>query len=105
MAETLGKDLADADRSRLARSNVQDVIPYRYLRERLAEADRLGEVVYADGLNVEEEIGMASELVMHPEDAPCVVFTRACHRQGYAVPMMPQLGSGARAAPARREAA
>ena len=74
MAETLGKDLADADRSRLARSNVQDVIPYRYLRERLAEADRLGEVVYADGLNVEEEIGMASELVMHPEDAPCVVF-------------------------------
>ncbi len=33
------------------------------------------------------------------------VITRACHHQGYAVPMMPRRGSGARAAPARYEAA
>ena len=33
------------------------------------------------------------------------VITRACHQQGYAVPMMPQRGSGARAAPARYQAA
>jgi phenylacetyl-CoA:acceptor oxidoreductase subunit 2 len=33
------------------------------------------------------------------------VITRACHQQGYAVPMMPRRGSGARAAPARYKAA
>jgi Fe-S-cluster-containing dehydrogenase component/DMSO reductase anchor subunit len=29
------------------------------------------------------------------------IITRACHQQGYAVPMLPQRGSGKRAAPAR----
>ena len=29
------------------------------------------------------------------------VITRACHQQGYAMPKMPQRGSGNRAAPAR----
>ncbi len=33
------------------------------------------------------------------------VITRACHQQGYAVPMMPQRGSGTRAAPAKLDAA
>ena len=33
------------------------------------------------------------------------VITRACHQQGFAVPMMPQRGSGTRAAPPRYEAA
>ena len=33
------------------------------------------------------------------------VITRACHQQGYAVPMMPQRGSGTRAAPAKLGAA
>jgi phenylacetyl-CoA:acceptor oxidoreductase subunit 1 len=33
------------------------------------------------------------------------VITRACHQQGYALPMMPQRGSGRRAAPARIRAA
>jgi 4-hydroxy-3-polyprenylbenzoate decarboxylase len=74
MTKALDKELADTDRSRDARDNVRAMIPYHDLREWLAEAERLGEVVYADGLDVEEEIGMASELVMHPEDAPCVVF-------------------------------
>jgi hypothetical protein len=30
-----------------------------------------------------------------------VVVTRACHQQGFALPMMPQRGSGTRAAPVR----
>lgn len=30
-----------------------------------------------------------------------VLITRACHRQGFALPMLPQRGSGERAAPAR----
>ena len=29
------------------------------------------------------------------------LITRACHQQGFALPMMPQRGSGKRAAPAR----
>ena len=33
------------------------------------------------------------------------VITRACYQQGYAVPMMPQRGSGTRAAPAKLDAA
>ena len=31
------------------------------------------------------------------------VITRACHQQGFAIPMMPTRGSGTRAAPARLE--
>ena len=57
-----------------AGGNIRNLIPYHDLRQWLAEAEALGEVVHADGLNTDEDIGMASELVMHPEDAPCVVF-------------------------------
>ena len=32
------------------------------------------------------------------------VITGACHQQGFAIPMMPQRGSGTRAAPARAPA-
>jgi UbiD family decarboxylase len=66
---------AVADRKTIAaQSNLACRIPYRDLREWLAEAEKLGEVVHAPGLGVEEEIGAASEMIMHPEDAPCVVF-------------------------------
>jgi 4-hydroxy-3-polyprenylbenzoate decarboxylase len=68
------RDVLPAEGSRGRSDNVRCVIPYKDLREWLAEAERLGEVVHAKGLNVEEEIGMAAELVMHPDDAPCVVF-------------------------------
>ena len=74
MVKVLEQDSADIDRPPVARGNVRAVIPYRDLREWLAEAENLGEVVYTDGLDVDEEVGMASELVMHPDDAPCVVF-------------------------------
>jgi 4-hydroxy-3-polyprenylbenzoate decarboxylase len=57
-----------------ALGNIRPAFAYRDLREWLAEAERLGEVVNADNLDAEEEIGMASELVMHPDNAPCVVF-------------------------------
>jgi len=57
-----------------AGSNRPNRIPYRDLREWLVEAEKLGEVVHANGLDTDEEIGMAADLVMHPEHAPCVLF-------------------------------
>ncbi len=36
--------------------------------------DKMGEVRTVKGLNWQEEIGMASEVVLHEETAPCVVF-------------------------------
>ncbi len=50
------------------------VITYRDLREWLAEAEKLAEVEVVKGANWQEEIGMAAELVLHSDAAPCVVF-------------------------------
>ena len=58
-------------------AQVADLIPeikYHDLREWLAEAQKLGEVETVKGANWQEEIGMAAELVMHSDTAPCVVF-------------------------------
>ena len=49
-------------------------IPYTDLREWLEEAEKLGEVKHVQGANWERDIGMASEVVLHNEKAPCVVF-------------------------------
>jgi UbiD family decarboxylase len=49
-------------------------IPYEDLREWLAEADKLGEVKYVQGASWERDIGMAAEVVLHDDKAPCVVF-------------------------------
>ena len=48
MTKALDKELADTDRSRLARDNIRAMIPYHDLREWLAEAERLGEVETRD---------------------------------------------------------
>ena len=50
-------------------------VPYTDLREWIAEAEKLGEVREAKGLSWEKDIGMASEVILHDETAPCVVFT------------------------------
>lgn len=47
---------------------------YRDLREWLLEAEKLNEVEFIKGASWEEEIGMASELVLRSDAAPCVVF-------------------------------
>ena len=57
-----------------AGGNLRAVLPYADLREWLAEAEKLGEVTVAKGLGKEEEIGQAAELVMHSDEANCVVF-------------------------------
>ena len=47
---------------------------YRDLREWLAEAEKLGEVKTVKGASWEREIGMAAELVLRDDKAPCLVF-------------------------------
>jgi 4-hydroxy-3-polyprenylbenzoate decarboxylase len=47
---------------------------YTDLREWLAQAEALGEVRVVKGASWQEEIGMAAELVLHSDVAPCVVF-------------------------------
>jgi 4-hydroxy-3-polyprenylbenzoate decarboxylase len=47
---------------------------YHDLREWLAEAEKFEEVEVVRGANWQEEIGMAAELVLHSDAAPCVVF-------------------------------
>lgn len=49
-------------------------IPYEDLREWLAEAQKLDEVKIVKGASWERDIGMATEVVLHDENAPCVVF-------------------------------
>jgi UbiD family decarboxylase len=49
-------------------------IAYSDLREWIEEARSLGEIREVKGLNWQEEIGMASEVILHDENAPCVLF-------------------------------
>ena len=49
-------------------------IPYEDLRGWMAEVEKLGELRHVKGASWQEEIGMAAELVMHDENAPCVLF-------------------------------
>ncbi len=55
-------------------SNIRCVLPYKDLREWLVEVEKLGELVVTKGLDSQKEIGMAAEMLMHPDEAPCVVF-------------------------------
>ncbi len=54
--------------------NIRPVLAYNDLREWLAEAERLGEVTVVKGLDTDEEIGMAAEVVMASDEADCIVF-------------------------------
>ncbi len=47
---------------------------YTDLREWIEQARALGEIREVKGANWEEEIGMAAEVVLHDENAPCVIF-------------------------------
>jgi 4-hydroxy-3-polyprenylbenzoate decarboxylase len=49
-------------------------IPYEDLREWIAQAQKLGEIRVVKGASWQEEIGMAAEMVMPDEKAPCLVF-------------------------------
>ena len=55
-------------------SNEAMSLVYEDLREWLAEAQRLNEVKTVRGANWQEEIGLATELVSHADNAPAVLF-------------------------------
>ena len=44
------------------------------MREWIEEARKLGEVREASGLTWQDDIGMAAEMSLHDENAPCVIF-------------------------------
>jgi 4-hydroxy-3-polyprenylbenzoate decarboxylase len=49
-------------------------LAYTDLREWIDEARKLNEVREVKGLNWQEEIGMAAEVILHDENAPAVIF-------------------------------
>src|SRR5262249_37239371 len=49
-------------------------LAYTGLREWLAEAEGLGGVRHISGASWQEEIGMAAEIALHSDAAPCLVF-------------------------------
>ena len=59
----------------VAGSDTKPHVPYTDLREWIAEARKLGEIREVKGLSWEKDIGMASEVILHDENAPCVLFT------------------------------
>ena len=80
--------MAETARDAVARTggNLRAVLPYADLREWLAEAEKLGEVTVAKGLGKDADIGQAAELVMHSDEAGCVVFDEIPgHEPGYRV--------------------
>ena len=49
-------------------------VAYTDLREWIEEARKLGEIREVKGLSWQKDIGMAAEVILHDESAPCVIF-------------------------------
>src|SRR3979411_819568 len=59
----------------VAGSDTKPQVAYTDLREWIAQARKLGEIREVKGLSWQQDIGMASEVILHDENAPCVIFT------------------------------
>jgi UbiD family decarboxylase len=55
-------------------SDLKPQIAYTDLREWIEEARKLGEIREVKGLTWQSDIGEAAEVILHDENAPCVVF-------------------------------
>src|SRR5580765_7744383 len=55
-------------------SKIQPHLAFTDLREWMAEAEKLGELKTVLGASWEEEIGLATDVVVPPDDGPAVVF-------------------------------
>ena len=60
--------------STAAGSNIAPHLAYHDLRAWIEEAHKLGEINEVKGLSWQQDIGMAAEVVLHDENAPCVIF-------------------------------
>ena len=66
-------DKAEATEA-IAGSNIGAQMSYEDMRGWLIEAERLGELRVAEGLNWETDIGEVAEVVLHNENAPAILF-------------------------------
>jgi 4-hydroxy-3-polyprenylbenzoate decarboxylase len=73
MANPIGTVTKEPEREAAPRRFTSQV-PYTDLREWINEAEALGELRVVTGANWQEEIGLASELVLHSDTAPCIIF-------------------------------
>jgi 4-hydroxy-3-polyprenylbenzoate decarboxylase len=55
-------------------SKIQPHIAFTDLREWMAEAEKLGELKTVRGASWQEEIGLATDVVVPPDDGPAVIF-------------------------------
>jgi hypothetical protein len=55
-------------------SKIQPHIAFTDLREWMAEAEKLGELKTVRGASWQEEIGLATDVVVSPDDGPAVIF-------------------------------
>src|SRR5215469_5961540 len=74
MANPIGTVAKDKKAGGVAAAAKDLKIPYEDLREWIDEAKKLGEIREVKGLTWEKDIGMAAEVVLHDEKAPCVIF-------------------------------
>jgi len=77
MSNDMGNPVGDESGSSADLRRNDDLAPffaYSDLREWMEQAAALGELREVKGASWEEEIGMAAEVVLHDENAPCVVF-------------------------------
>src|SRR3954452_14852106 len=70
MSNVIGK----ADGSPEENAERSPRLGYTDLREWIEEARKLGEVREVKGLSWQKDIGMAAEVILHDENAPCVIF-------------------------------
>jgi UbiD family decarboxylase len=70
MSNVIGK----ADGSPEENAERSPHLAYTDLREWIEEARKLGEVREVKGLSWQKDIGMAAEVILHDENAPCVIF-------------------------------
>ncbi len=80
MSNPLGAATAGAEDPRPAVSaakaaeNPAPQFSYTDLREWIGQAEKLGEIRRVSGASWQEDIGMAAEVVLHSETAPCIIF-------------------------------
>ncbi len=72
-SDRMGNVIGAADGS-VAGLRHQPQVAYTDLREWIEEARKLGEIREVKGLSWQKDIGMASEVILHDENAPCVIF-------------------------------
>src|SRR5215510_14610271 len=77
LASQMGNAIGDAQAARAGATPVSDLRPrlaYTDLREWIEEARKLGEIREVKGLTWQSDIGQAAEVILHDENAPCVLF-------------------------------